>query len=74
MIDTISAGKDIILHDIDDLPADAHADRELFRAQGLQSLLALPLTFHKKIQGFIGFDSVKPFRISSIKIMTCYYN
>lgn len=59
MIDTIIAGKDIILHDIDDLPANAHADRKLFQGQGLQSLLAIPLTFHEKIQGFIGFDSVR---------------
>lgn len=59
MISTILSGEDIILHDIEDLPCDAHADRELFREQGLLSMLVIPLTFHEKIKGFIGFDSIR---------------
>lgn len=59
MIDTLSSGKDIILHDIDDLPTHAHADRELFKEQGLLSMLVMPLTIHGKIRGFIGFDSIR---------------
>lgn len=58
MIDTLFNGKDIILHTMEDVPQDA-PDRKLFEAQGLLSMLAIPLTFHKKIQGFIGFDSVR---------------
>lgn len=59
MIDTLLSGKDIILHDIDDLPDDAHADRELFKEQGLRSMLVMPLSFHGEIRGFIGFDSIR---------------
>lgn len=59
MIDTIIQGKDIILHDINDLPDHAHADRELFKEQGLLSMLVIPLTFHGEIRGFIGFDSIR---------------
>lgn len=59
MIDTLSSGKDIILHDIDDLPADARADRELFKQQGLLSMLVMPLTIQGKVRGFIGFDSIR---------------
>lgn len=59
MIDTILAGKDIIMHDLNDLPANAQVDRELFKEQGLLSMLVMPLTFHGKIRGFIGFDSIR---------------
>lgn len=59
MIDTILSGKDIIMHDVTDLPEDALTDCELFTEQGLLSMLVIPLTFHGKIQGFIGFDSVR---------------
>ncbi len=59
MIDTLSSGKDIILHDIGVLPAHAHADRELFRQQGLLSMLVMPLAIHGKVRGFIGFDSIR---------------
>lgn len=59
MIETLTSGEDIILHDINDLPPDAHADRELFKEQGLLSMLVIPLTLHGKIGGFIGFDSIR---------------
>lgn len=59
MIDTILSGKDIIMHDVNDLPESARVDRELFTEQGLLSMLVIPLTFHGKIQGFIGFDSIR---------------
>lgn len=61
MIDTLISGKDIILHTMEDVPQDA-LDRKLFEKQGLLSMLAIPLSFHKKIQGFIGFDSVRTHR------------
>ncbi len=59
MIDTLTSGKDIIIHNIDDLPKDAHSDRELFQQQGLKSLMAIPLSFNDKIEGFIGFDAIR---------------
>lgn len=59
MINTLTSGKDLIIHDLDDLPIDAHSDRELFLKQEIQSTMAIPLTFNDKIEGFIGFDSIR---------------
>lgn len=59
MIDTVITKKDIILSDINDLPAEAHIDKLLLEKQELKSMLVIPLTFHEKVQGFIGFDSVR---------------
>ncbi|RHJ91061.1 GAF domain-containing sensor histidine kinase [Parabacteroides bouchesdurhonensis] len=59
MIDTILAGNDIIAHDIKNLPKEAYVDRKLLESQGLLSMLVLPLSFHNRIRGFIGFDSIR---------------
>ncbi len=59
MIDTLISGNDIVLHDIKDLPEEAHIDRKLFQKQGLLSMLVLPLSFHGKIRGFLGFDAIR---------------
>ena len=58
IIDTIKSGRDIVLSDIDDLPSEAHTDKLLLKRQKLKSMLMIPLTFHNKVQGFIGFDSI----------------
>lgn len=58
MIGTILTGKDFILNDIDELPPSAYKEKELYETQGLQSLLAIPLSFNGQISGLIGFDSI----------------
>ena len=62
IINTVKSGEDIVLCDIDDLPPEAHTDKLLLQEQELKSLLIIPLTFHNKVQGFIGFDSIRTHR------------
>lgn len=63
IIETIKSGRDIILSNIDDLPPEAHTDKLLLEEQQLKSMLIIPLTFHNKVQGFIGFDSIRTSRV-----------
>ena len=62
IIDTVKAGHDIVLGDIAGLPAEADIDKILLTKQQLKSMLIVPLTFHNKVQGFIGFDSIRTSR------------
>lgn len=62
IIDTVKDGHDIVLGDIAGLPAEANVDKILLAEQRLKSMLIIPLTFHNKVQGFIGFDSVQKSR------------
>ena len=62
IIDTVKAGHDIVLGDIAGLPAEADIDKILLTKQQLKSMLIVPLTFHNKGQGFIGFDSIRTSR------------
>lgn len=43
---------------IDQLPPQASAERAAFEAQGIKSLLAVPLASSEGLIGFVGFDSV----------------
>ena len=63
IIDTVKAGHDIVLGDIAGLPAEADIDKILLTKQQLKSMLIVPLTFHNKVQGFIGFDSIRTSRV-----------
>ena len=51
-----------MLGDIAGLPAEADIDKILLTKQQLKSMLIVPLTFHNKVQGFIGFDSIRTSR------------
>ena len=51
-----------MLGDIAGLPAEADIDKILLTEQHLKSMLIVPLTFHNKVQGFIGFDSIRTSR------------
>lgn len=42
-----------------DLPAEARAERDILQAQGIQSLIVVPMTKGDALVGFIGFDSVQ---------------
>ena len=56
---TVKSGRDIVMCSMDDLPPEAEVDKKLLEFQGLKSMLMIPLSFHNRIQGFIGFDSVR---------------
>lgn len=43
---------------IEDLPHDAQAEKEIFRAYDIKSLMVVPITSSQEVIGFMGFDSV----------------
>lgn len=43
---------------VDDLPAEANAEKEIFQMQSILSLIIVPIEYSKKLIGFVGFDSV----------------
>ena len=47
---------------VDELPEEAAVEKELLRAQDIQSVVVLPLIFHKTLNGFVGFDFVRSAR------------
>jgi diguanylate cyclase (GGDEF)-like protein/PAS domain S-box-containing protein len=52
------AGRDIVLASLADLPPQALEERALLEPQGIQSLLALPLSWRGRFWGLAGFDHV----------------
>lgn len=48
-----------------DLPAEALPEKQLVQIQGNKSLLIIPLSYGRKLFGFIGFDSIGEERIWS---------
>jgi PAS domain S-box-containing protein len=43
---------------VDKMPQEAAMEKETLKAQGIQSLLVVPLVAHEKLLGYMGFDSV----------------
>lgn len=58
-MEQLRAGRAINLYSLEEMPADAAAERELLSAQGIQSLLVLPLVRRGNLDGFVGFDHVR---------------
>lgn len=44
---------------VEDLPLEASADKQEFKAQNIQSLICVPMILDGQIIGFMGFDSVR---------------
>lgn len=61
----MSAGRDIVLNSLDDLPAEAASERALLQPQGIESLLALPMRWRGRFWGLTGFDHTRSRRIWS---------
>lgn len=53
------ADRIINLSCLDDLPATARNERQLLEAQGISSLLVIPLVRSSQLEGFAGFDHVR---------------
>lgn len=49
----------VYIPDIQRMPLEAQAEKEILAIQNIQSLLSLPVSSQGKIKGFLGFDSVK---------------
>lgn len=49
----------IYIHNVEDLPKGATAEKETLQSQQIISLLVVPIHYQKKLLGYIGFDSVR---------------
>lgn len=54
----INNHQEIVLNRISELPPEAAVEKENLRAQGIKSLLVVPLIYEGRAMGFIGFDMV----------------
>ncbi|MCD8481955.1 MAG: ATP-binding protein [Verrucomicrobia bacterium] len=52
----------LALDTLDDLPAEAAAERELGKRQGIQSVMLIPVLVGERVLGFFGFDAVRQCR------------
>ncbi len=48
----------IHIPNVNDLPAEASAEKEIFQLQSIRSLVVVPIEYSQKLIGFVGFDSV----------------
>jgi PAS domain S-box-containing protein len=53
----LAAGSPVVIPQVADLPED-HAERAFLEAQGIQSLLLVPVLQGESLTGFVGFDAV----------------
>jgi PAS domain S-box-containing protein len=56
--DQILDNREIFIPNVEDLPKELEALKELLQSQDIKSLFVLPMVVNRKIAGFYGFDSV----------------
>lgn len=61
-MEMMKKGEDMIIPDVDWMPAEAAKEQYLLKLQDVKSLLVLPVFHEGKICGFIGLDSVQAAR------------
>jgi len=62
-IKQLQENKHLILRTLDDFPAEASTERAVIEAQGIQSLIVIPVeVLGRDFIGFMGFDAVKQAR------------
>jgi PAS domain S-box-containing protein len=62
-MDTLKELKDIYFPKINELDQSWRAEKDILQLQGIKSLVAIPINFEKRLLGYIGFDSVKNYRV-----------
>lgn len=60
-IDQLTASKPIILSSLDDMPKEIMCERALLEAQGIKSIMIVPLLSKDRVWGFAGIDIVDEF-------------
>lgn len=58
-MDKLNKLETIVYENIEDLPLEAAAEQEILEEQDIISILVLPMVSEGKLNGFVGFDSVK---------------
>lgn len=56
-IKQISQGDPLNIHDVESLPAEASAEKDILSMQGIRSVLVLPIMSKNSLNGFVGFDN-----------------
>lgn len=51
--------ENIHIPSVADLPPKANAEKEILQAQGIKSLIVVPIIYGRSLFGFLGFDSVQ---------------
>lgn len=57
-VDQLEKGEIILISDVSKMNKEASKEKEILEAQGIVSVVVLPLYVNKKLFGFIGFDDV----------------
>lgn len=60
---SLTLGDDIQIRDVSKMGEDWKNEREILESQGIKSLLVVPLIQYEDLIGFVGFDSVRDFRV-----------
>ena len=55
----LKIGNNIIIDDIQKLPKEAAAEKEILEVQDIKSLLVVPIAVEDRLLGFMGYDDVK---------------
>jgi len=58
----LKANEEVNIPAVSALPPEAHAEKEILEPQSIRSLLVVPVNVEGRIEGFLGFDSVKTAR------------
>ncbi len=59
-VEKLEDGENIVIEDINSLPAEANNERIILQAQGIKSLLAVPISLKNSgLAGFLGFDDIR---------------
>ncbi|MGA1842854.1 MAG: sigma 54-interacting transcriptional regulator [bacterium] len=58
-MDKIKSLETIYIPSVENLPPEAKAEKEEFRAEKIQSLISVPMIYKDTLLGFVGFDAVR---------------
>ena len=58
-MESLSRFQGITIASVASLPPEARTEKEILEAQGIQSLIVMPMIWGGRLEGFVGFDSVR---------------
>jgi len=67
---TIKERRVVHLDELADLPPDTETEREVFEAQGIQSLVVVPMHANDRLLGFVGLDAVRAKRRWTMDVLS----
>ena len=59
----LETGGNIHVKNVDELPPEAQAEKEILEAQNIRSVLVVPFMVENRLAGFLGFDNVASTRV-----------